>query len=499
MTLWLPASALLVTAVAGGLVAVAYRHALRDQWTFAALAIGAAALVIRVYAAGDFALHPWDERYHALVAKNLIRTPLVPVLYADPALPYDYRDWTGNHVWLHKPPLALWLQAASMRLFGVAEIPMRLPSVLLSTASVLMTYGIGRALFSPAVGLVAAVFHAFNGFLVDLAAGRRASDHVDTLLITIFEAGILAGLIAVKRRPSLAGVALGLACGLGYLAKSFPALLLLPMWAAVRQPYLPPRALIRDVAAAMAVGVVVAAPWAIYCATVFPREWAHESVYAWHHVTSVVENQGGPPWQYLADMPRYFGELIYVPLIAATASVVMGTSGPARRAMLAWIAVPYVAFSLMATKMPAYVAVAAPAMFLLQSEFWLWLNARRVSERGMRRSLLTAAVVIFALLPARHLLSPTGPLEARDRNPQWSRDLRRLTESIGASRAVVFNVPLPIEAMFYTPYVAYGGLPTGAQVRLLHDDGYRVFVYEAGTSERPVAVREVLSSSDGAR
>ena len=170
--LWLPPSALIVVVSALAALCTSYLLARRQRWMLAACAVASAALLVRGYAATDLALHPWDERYHALVAKNLISEPLAPVLYADPALPYDYRDWTSNHVWLHKPPLALWAAAISMRMFGVTELSMRLPSVLFSTASVLVTFGIGYLLFSPSVGLLAAGFHASNGFLVDLAAGH---------------------------------------------------------------------------------------------------------------------------------------------------------------------------------------------------------------------------------------------------------------------------------------------------------------------------------------
>ncbi len=38
-------------------------------------------------------LHDWDERYHALVAKNMIEQPFKPMLYKNPVLPYDYKDW----------------------------------------------------------------------------------------------------------------------------------------------------------------------------------------------------------------------------------------------------------------------------------------------------------------------------------------------------------------------------------------------------------------------
>ena len=76
-------------------------------------------------------------------------------------------------------------------------------------------------LMSPPVGLVAAAFHAVHGFSVDLAAGRRATDHIDTLLIFIVETGLLLSLLALRKRPRAAGVVLGVAFGLAYLTKSF--------------------------------------------------------------------------------------------------------------------------------------------------------------------------------------------------------------------------------------------------------------------------------------
>ncbi len=57
-----------------------------------------AALIIRVDAGWQYSLNPWDERFHALVAKNLIADPLKSTLYRSPAVAFDYRDWASNHV-----------------------------------------------------------------------------------------------------------------------------------------------------------------------------------------------------------------------------------------------------------------------------------------------------------------------------------------------------------------------------------------------------------------
>ena len=134
LRIWLPPGAIAVMFAAAVLFWISYRLAPAIVFTRAALTIALAAVLIRAYAGADLALHPWDERYHALVAKNLIANPLVPTLRLDPVLDYDFRNWESNHVWLHKPPLALWMQAASMRVFGVSEWPMRFPSLLVSTS-----------------------------------------------------------------------------------------------------------------------------------------------------------------------------------------------------------------------------------------------------------------------------------------------------------------------------------------------------------------------------
>ncbi|MEZ4984025.1 MAG: glycosyltransferase family 39 protein [Saprospiraceae bacterium] len=108
-------------------------------------------------------LGEWDERFHALVAKNLMEHPLKPTLYDDPVLPYDYREWSANHVWLSKPPLALWLMAGSMSLLGTGLFALRLPALLVSLASVYLTFLIGRRLFDTRTALTAALLHAIHG------------------------------------------------------------------------------------------------------------------------------------------------------------------------------------------------------------------------------------------------------------------------------------------------------------------------------------------------
>ena len=483
--LWLPPGALAVVLATAALFWNSWRLALPPSFHTAAVTIALAALCIRAYAGADLALHPWDERYHALVAKNLIANPLVPTLVANPVLDYDYRSWGSNHVWLHKPPLALWMQAASMRTFGVGEWPMRLPSLIFSTAAVLATYAIGYLLISAPVGLIAAAFHAVHGFSVDLSAGRRATDHVDTLLIFIVEMGVLLALAAASRRPRAAGAVLGVAVGLAYITKSLPALLLLPIWAAVRLQTARAADVVKETMVAAGVAAAVALPWAIYSSRAFPLESAHERQAALRHITEALENQGGPPWTYLWEMPRFSASSCGFHLAPPSCWRSGARGTPAHRALILWVAIPYLLFSIVATKMPAYVMIAAPAIFILQADFWLRLLERRESaQTRARRALLAACLVVLALLPARYLLGPTGPLERRDRNPVWTQQLRALNRQIGARRAVIFNVPWPVEVMFYTPYACVRITPPARRKpRLCAARDTSVFTFEDGIAK----------------
>ena len=125
-------------------------------------------------------LHNWDERFHALVAKNMMQSPFKPMLHKNPILPYDFADWSTNHIWLHKQPLFLWQMALSMKIFGVNEMAIRLPSVLMGTISVYFIYKIAEYWFkNETTAFLAALIFTFSNYQLSLTSGRFALDHND--------------------------------------------------------------------------------------------------------------------------------------------------------------------------------------------------------------------------------------------------------------------------------------------------------------------------------
>jgi 4-amino-4-deoxy-L-arabinose transferase-like glycosyltransferase len=100
------------------------RYGWRDAAALAILAALVGALLVTPI--GRLPVVMWDEARLSINALEMLRTGhlLVPTFHGQPDL------------WNPKPPLATWLAASSMWLFGASEITLRLPSMLAGTATV---------------------------------------------------------------------------------------------------------------------------------------------------------------------------------------------------------------------------------------------------------------------------------------------------------------------------------------------------------------------------
>ncbi len=141
----------------------------------------------------DSFVHPWDERYHALVAKNMITWPFKPMLISRPVLAYDPHDWAYNHIWLHKQPFFLWQMAASMKVFGVNTLALRLPSAIIGVVMVWFTYDIARHWIKiPSVAFIAAFLMTLSHYILEMTSGHYMLDHNDLTFLFYITAALWA-------------------------------------------------------------------------------------------------------------------------------------------------------------------------------------------------------------------------------------------------------------------------------------------------------------------
>jgi 4-amino-4-deoxy-L-arabinose transferase-like glycosyltransferase len=451
---------------------------------YAILLLAIAGLSLRFFTAGDLYLHEWDERYHALVAKNMIHHPLTPTLYDDPVLPYDYRDWTSNHIWLHKQPMALWTMAGSMAIFGTNEIALRLPSILLTTLGIWLIFVIGRYFFDRKTGYLAAFFFAVNGLILELTGGRMPTDHIDITFLFFTELAVFFTIIFIQKQKAIFNLLAGISIGLAILSKWLPALIVLPVWLllVMDSHRFSLKKITGQFILLILVTTSVALPWQLYIFHAFPQEAAWESSMNFRHLTEVVEGQSGTIWYYLDRIRINYGELIYIPLIWIIFLLVKKPEDLKNWALAAWFFIPLAFFSLAATKMPGYMLYTSPVLFIITAAFFWRLNDWK--NRLRYPILVNILLFIFLSLPIRYAIERTKPFSLRDRNPEWVKELRANRRSYSTDRrpstTLLFNFPRPIEAMFYTGWTVYNTVPDTAAIQNLQKSGYEIILNDDG-------------------
>ncbi len=478
------ALALVVTAAALFLA----RDASRTGAALALLVL--AAVCLRVPPAARLGISPWDERFHALVAKHALDAPLVPTLIEHPLREPAPDDWRHAHVWLHKPPLVTWAIAAWFAVFGVNELALRAPSVFLSSALVLLVFAIARRFASREAALLAAGLAAWHARSLLLAGGLRATDHVDVGMTFFVALGALAALRAAESLGSdgfwpRVGVT-GAATAAAYYAKETPAVVVpAVLFAALAARGASWRVRVTATAAAFGVAAALILPWQLYVANAFPELAAFARGRGRRYFTTVVDTQGGPWWYHLANLPLDFGWL--APAAVAWLGVESLRARPELRPVALWLALVYGAFTLAATKMQSYVLIAAPAVFVALAWF-----ARDALPRRLHRIVLALLAVNAAIA----VWQVEEPLEPKARDPLWARELRHLgeqVESLPEGKRVVFGVDTPIECMFYARATCVLGPATEADVAVARAGGFAVASYGPspvpGVTELPIDPR----------
>jgi 4-amino-4-deoxy-L-arabinose transferase-like glycosyltransferase len=465
----------------------------RKHQTLAVAFLLAGVLTMRLFNASlDPFLHLWDERFHALVAKNMMGHPLMPTLYEAPVIDEGVNPgWDKGHVWLHKQPLFLWQIAAAFRLFGVNEFALRVPSALLSTLLVFLIYRIGTIAHGQRVGFISGYLAGTWFYLGELVSGYQGIDHNDVAFITYVTASLWAWAeytIAPRKRWAWA-VAIGLCSGMAILTKWMVGLLVFAAWTYYLVTSRRRNAIdeIKHLAIALGVAILVAAPWQVYTMIHFRAEAMHEIAYNSRHFTEIIEGHGGDAWFHLDKLSMLYGRL--APFVILLGAFFLWRDG--KRAIVCGLFssafAVYAFFSFAQTKLPSYTLVACSSVFLCFAalvEQTLLAVRRSATPKGA-----IWCVEVLLLMVLGYLNLDLAAVERRhtDINPSNhyrqalthnKRVFSELADSLPRG-TVLFNVKGRhyIEAMFYTGLPAYNFLPTDEQIRELSNAGFTIAVF----------------------
>ncbi len=123
-----------------------------------------------------------------------------------------------------KPPLSLWVQALSVRVFGFHPLSMLVPEALMGVVAVGLVYDLVRRYFGRAAGFTAGLALATTPVIV--AVSRH--NNPDELLVLCSVAAVWLALRAIDTGRTRWLVLCGLAVGLGFETKMAVALMVVP-------------------------------------------------------------------------------------------------------------------------------------------------------------------------------------------------------------------------------------------------------------------------------
>ncbi|MHB8861771.1 MAG: ArnT family glycosyltransferase [Pirellulaceae bacterium] len=349
----------------------------------------------------------------------------------------------------HKPILLYWLMMAAYAVFGVNEFAARFWSATAALGTALLTYGMGRRMFSPAVGLWGAVI-LVTTLMFDVAARAATPDSLLMFWTTAAVAAYVWGTSASQSNQMDAGadhfvrlfpnwpvtVVMYACMGVAVLTKG-PVGVLLPTavigmhlliqrlatprqtigdasgkhsrgveWArSLLRPFAPLHFIktcwSMRLATAVVVVLAVALPWYWAVAQRTEGQWIRG--FFWEHnvgraAQSLEGHRGSFLYYPVALLVGFFPWSVFaVPtILEIVARLRRGTADRKGLALaICWIGVYVGLFSIARTKLPSYITPCYPAVALLVGCFVAaWVNGTsRVAEVWPRAALLCLGVI----------------------------------------------------------------------------------------------------------
>ncbi len=338
-----------------------------------------------------------DTGWYSAIGVQAWRTGSLWTLMSEPGVPY-----------FNKPPLGLWIHGLVLWIFGVGLLQARMPTVLVAAACVFVVTRIARTLSTRKVALASGCSLALSYEFF-----RRSREiSLDMWLLLWFMLALWCAACAFKRnRPRLL-VVMGVPIGLALMTKPLVGLVGLVMiglwlvWCGRRQ-------WLGYVAAAGAVGLMVAAPWHIWMVL----QWGDVFVGQYFGAETVQRSLGQrhdsggevPIWFYVQKLvttgwPWILFACLW--LISIMRGVVSDRHKALSRLAIVWAVGWLILLTVFPDRRDRYSLVYQPGVAMLAGLWlgslpWGWIRILN-RPRLMRLSALVAGAALVAwLLPIR--------------------------------------------------------------------------------------------------
>jgi hypothetical protein len=443
--------------------------------------------------------YTWDEQFHALVAKNAVSDPFNPKLFRlhPDAINITTDQWVLSETWLHKQPLFTWLMALSMKLFGASVYAVRLPSVLLFTAMIPAIYRIGKLLFCKKTGFIAAILILHTSYLLGLVSGRIGTDHNDAVFIALILFSFWAFVEWQKSEHKKWLYWIGIFVGFAVLTKWLVGLLVFCGWgiiafrAVLKKKTLNP---LKPIGLSFGIALLTFLPWQVYTFIRFPLEAEREMTYNSLHLWQSLEKHAGNSLYHFNQIPNlYFEQILFYSLLAMSilALIFICRKYYEMAVLCIPIAVVYIFFSFVQTKMPSFTAVAIPLVLLLFA-----MGLVQFTGFIKNQNLKTITRVVIVITSVNLLLKPGKTLDAfgfKEGTELYKADKLRIRQHEfiqdqpkNEVKRIVFGCDLGefayVKWMYHTNDIAYPFYPDKNTIDKLVEEGYEIVLVDWNNS-----------------
>jgi 4-amino-4-deoxy-L-arabinose transferase-like glycosyltransferase len=342
---------------------------------------------------------------------DLARTPLFDVdegAFAQTTIEMFQRgDFLSPHLngrpRADKPVLTYWLQAASVRLFGINEFALRFPSALCGLGWILLTGRFTARRFGARAGWLAATMLALSLGVTTMTRAATA----DALLNLLIAASMFAAWTCLETGRRAWLYVATVCTALGFLTKG-PVAVVIPLvtsgvFCALHGRT---REWLRRIFDPVALGLflAIAAPW--FALLVSRDGWGFVTGFFGRHnlerFTHPLQGHGGALWYYVP-----FALAATLPFTACAVPVIRRLRGiwrdEAQCYLLLWFATVMVVFSAAATKLPHYVLYGMTGPFVLMA-----IHAPALRSRVGALAPAALLLVALSVLPAALARAASG-------------------------------------------------------------------------------------------
>ena len=440
-------------------------------------------------------LNLWDERFHALVAKNLMHHPLMPTLYDNPIVNMDYDRWDRYYIWLHKQPLFLWQIALSFKLFGVSEFSLRLPDIVLGAILIFATYRSGKLLVNQRIGYISGILFISTIYILELISGRQELEHNDFSFLAYVSLSIWSFIEYYYSKKRKWIYLIGLFSGMAILCKWLVGLLVYFGWFVLRMIQKKIKlSENKDVLISLLITIFISLPWQILTFIWYPQEAISAYKFNTIHFLTPLEGHSGSFWYHFEMFDTIYGKVASFLIIPAF--IILHKKVNEKKlfvSLLSMVFIVYLFFSLAVTKMPSFTIIVSMIIFVsFASLFDYIINYANnfIKKDYIKHIIFALAIVIIILLrfdieylQEKHTLWKKNNVYTRmlSHNKKVFKSLKL------PPNTVLFNVKGRhyIEAMFYTGLPSYNFLPTIEQYQDLKSKKVKIAIFNSVNLEVP--------------